>query len=66
MRTQFITDNNGQKLAIILPIKEYNKMMDELEEFEDIKLYDKVKASNESSIPIDEAIKMIDKERNDN
>ena len=33
MSTQFVTDNNGNKLAVILPINEYNKMVDDLEEF---------------------------------
>lgn len=60
MKTQFITDDSGQKLAVILPIKEYNKLMDELEDAEDVKLYDRAKALNEPSIPIDEAFKMID------
>lgn len=48
MKTQFITDDNGKKLAVILPIKEYNKMVDDLEELEDIKLYDKSKKSKQS------------------
>ncbi len=30
MKTQFITDNSGHKLAVILPIKDYNKMIEEL------------------------------------
>ncbi len=64
MRTQFVTDDNGKKLAVILPIKEYNKMLDDLEELEDIKLYDEAKKSNEPSIPIDKAFKMIEAKRN--
>ncbi|HLF64005.1 MAG TPA: hypothetical protein VI603_09635 [Saprospiraceae bacterium] len=40
MKTQFIVDDNGNKLAVILPMKEYEKMIEELEELEDIKLYD--------------------------
>ena len=64
MRTQFVTDDHGNKLAVILPIKEYNKMVDDLEELEDIKLYDEAKKSNEPSIPIDEAFKMIEAKRN--
>ncbi|MBW6480736.1 MAG: hypothetical protein K0B37_15005 [Bacteroidales bacterium] len=64
MRTQFVTDDHGNKLAVILPIKEYNKMMEDLEELEDIKLYDEAKKSNEPSIPIDEAFKMIEAKRN--
>ncbi len=63
MRTQYVTDNNGNKLAIILPIKEYNKMVDDLEELEDIKLYDKTKKDEDESLPIDEAFKLIEQER---
>ena len=38
-------------------------MVDGLEELEDIKRYDKAKAANEESIPIDEAFKLIEQER---
>ncbi len=64
MRTQFVTDNHGNKLAVILPISEYNKMIEDLEELEDIKLYDQAKKTNEPSIPIDEAFKKIEATRN--
>ena len=64
MRTQFVTDDHGKKLAVILHIREYNKMLDDLEELEDIKLYDEAKKSNEPSIPIDDAFKMIEAKRN--
>jgi hypothetical protein len=66
MRTQFVTDDHGNKLAVILPIKEYNKMVEDLEELEDIKLYDEAKKSIEPSIPIDDAFKMIEAKRNAN
>ncbi len=60
MRTQFIIDNNGNKLAVILPIKDYNKILEDMEELEDIRLYDKAKADNASSVPIDEAFLKIE------
>ncbi len=63
MRTQFITDNNGNKLAVILPIKQYNKMIDELEELEDIKLYDKAKKGKQEFIDADQAFKEIEENR---
>jgi hypothetical protein len=37
--------------------------MDELEELEDIRLYDDAKKSGEPSIPMDEAFKMIETKR---
>ncbi|WP_281169877.1 hypothetical protein [Olivibacter sitiensis] len=37
--------------------------MEELDELEDIKLYDEAKKDNEPSIPIDNAFKMIEAKR---
>lgn len=37
-----------------------NKIMEELEELEDIKLYDEAKAAEEQSLPIDEAFAIIE------
>ncbi len=63
MRTQFVTDNNGNKLAVILPIKDYNKMVDDLEELEDIKLYDKAKEGKQEFIDAEQAFKEIEEIR---
>lgn len=60
---QYITDNTGKKISVVLPLKEFKTIMEELEELEDIKLYDEAKKSNEPSIPIDEAFKMIEAKR---
>ena len=59
---QYITDSAGKKM-VVLPINEFNTIMEELEELDDVKLYDKAKASNEPSVPIDEAFKMIEAKR---
>lgn len=67
MTTQFVTDNQGNKIAIILPINEYTKMLEELEELEDIKLYDKAKKKDTGErIPMEDAFKMIEEKRNKN
>ncbi|QMU63845.1 MAG: hypothetical protein GKR88_05770 [Flavobacteriaceae bacterium] len=66
MRTQYVTDNNGNKLAIILPIKEYNKMIDDLEELEDIKLYDKAKQRKQEFIDAQQAFNEIEQSRKKN
>lgn len=61
---QFITDNTGKKLSVILPVEEFNAIMEELDEIEDIHLYDNSKKNDEPSIPIDEAFKEIEANRN--
>ncbi len=61
---QYITDNTGKKLSVVLPIKEYKKMLEELEELEDIRLYDDAKKNDTGErIPMREAFKMIDEKR---
>ena len=40
---QYITDNTGKKISVVLPMKDFNAIMEELEELEDIKLYDEAK-----------------------
>ena len=59
---QYITDTAGKKM-VVLPAKEFDIILEELDELEDIKLYDKAKASKEPSIPIDKAFKMIEAKR---
>ena len=60
---QYITDNTGKKLSVVLPIKDFKNIMEELEELEDIKLYEQAKADNGPSIPIDDAFRIIEAKR---
>lgn len=58
MQTQFITDSKGKKIAVILPVKEYEKMLEELEAREDIVLYDKAKKEDDGKrILLDDYVK---------
>lgn len=63
LNPQYITDNTGKKISVVLPMKDFEAIMEELEELEDIKLYDEAKRSNEPSVPIDDAFKMIEAKR---
>lgn len=60
---QYITDNNGKKISVVLSLKEYKAIIEELEELEDIRTYDETIKLNESSLPIDEAFEMIEQKR---
>ncbi|TDW99181.1 hypothetical protein [Dinghuibacter silviterrae] len=52
----YITDDKGKKISAVLPIKQYQQILEELEELEDIRAYDKVKAKKEKPIPLRDAI----------
>ena len=65
VRQQFIEDNQGQRIAVLMPIDQYNKMLEQLEEIDDIKAYDTTKANNDEIIPFDQAVNEIEAKRND-
>lgn len=43
LHPHFITDNSGKRISVVLPMQEYQTIIDELEELEDIRLYDEAK-----------------------
>ena len=47
METQFLTDKKGNRTAVVLPIKEYNKMIEKLEDIEDVRLYHEAKKEDD-------------------
>ena len=57
MGAQYVVDENGKRASVILPVEEYERMVEELEDFEDIlavQAYDRAKAEIENDE--DEAI----------
>ena len=43
---QYIKDTNGNKSLVILPAKEFDTIMEELEDLEDVRLYDEAKKND--------------------
>jgi PHD/YefM family antitoxin component YafN of YafNO toxin-antitoxin module len=66
MAPQFVIDTSGKKTGVLLSMKDYEKIIEELEELDDIKAYDKAKKRNEKTIPLREAIKLRKKEKAEN
>ncbi|MDX2001018.1 MAG: hypothetical protein SFW35_01170 [Chitinophagales bacterium] len=62
-KTQFITNKNGEKVAVVLPIKAYEKMLERLEDIEDVRLYKKVKSRKHEFMVAEDAFKMIENNR---
>lgn len=63
MTSQYITNEKGEKIAVVIPIKKFEKMMEDLDDLEDIKAYDRAMIAAEPSIPIEKAFKELDKKR---
>jgi PHD/YefM family antitoxin component YafN of YafNO toxin-antitoxin module len=59
---QYIKDTAGKKL-VVLPAKQFDSMMEELEELEDIKRFDAAKKRKQSFVDADIAFKQIEAKR---
>ncbi len=62
---RFIVDSAGNRIAVVLDVAEYNRLMEELEELEDLRAYDEAKQAAETPVPIEQAISRIEKKRNE-
>lgn len=63
MKHQYIIDEKGKRIAVVIPIAEYDKIVEKLEMLADIKAYDRVTLASEPFIPIERAFREIDRKR---
>jgi hypothetical protein len=63
IKEQYLVDEHGARVGVLLDMATYQKLLDELEELECIRLYDEAKASGEELIPLEEAIRQIESRR---
>jgi len=60
---QFLVNERGEKVAVVISIEEYEKILEELEDLEAIREYEEAKASGETPVPFDEAVARIERNR---
>jgi PHD/YefM family antitoxin component YafN of YafNO toxin-antitoxin module len=53
---RMIVNEDGKPVSVILSISTYKKILDELEELEEIRAYDKAKKSADEILPFEEAL----------
>lgn len=63
MNVRYVVDENGKRVSVILPVEEYERMLEELEELEDTRAYDEAVAELERGedelIPFNQAVREI-------
>ncbi len=60
---QFVVNERGEKVAVVLSIDEYEKILEELEDLEDIRACNEAKALGETPIPLEQALANIERSR---
>ncbi len=59
----YVVDAKGDRIGVILPIDDYRKLLEELEELEAIRAYDAAKSSGDEAIPFEQAVREIEQDR---
>ncbi len=63
LHPRYVVDEEGQRVAVVLDLAAYERLLEGLEELEDIRAYDEAKASGETAIPIEQALADIERKR---
>jgi len=59
-KERYVVDQTGNRVAVLIDIEEYHRILEALEELESINAYDEAKASNDEIISFDQAINEIE------
>ena len=59
---EYVLDDKQNRKSVILPFAEWKRVVEDLEELDDIRAYDKAKAGPQDTIPFDQAVREIQEE----
>ena len=60
LHPEFLLDDENRKKAVVIPIAEWDQILEELEELEDIRAYDQAKAEPSAPIQFEQAMREIE------
>ena len=62
-KEKYVTDDQGNRIAVLLEVEEYRRLLDALEELESIRAYDSAVAVREDAVPFDKAVEELKRDR---
>ncbi len=62
LNPQYVVDKDQNPKAVLLTISEWEHIVEELEELDDIRAYDAAKAAPQDTIPFEQAVREIEEE----
>ena len=62
-KDKYVTDGQGNRVAVMLEVEEYRRLLDALEELESIRAYDAAVAVHEDAVPFDKAVEELKRDR---
>ncbi len=62
LREQYVVNQEGKRVAVILDIEEYNRLLEWIADQEDNRAVEAALASGEQGMPLEQAIREIERE----
>lgn len=63
MGEHFMVGGDGRKVAVVLDVEVYEKLLGEVEELETLRAYDRAKASEDEVLSLKEAVSEMERRR---
>jgi hypothetical protein len=61
IKERYLVDDNGNRIGVVLNVKDYHRLLKQLEELESIRAYDAAKASGDEVVPFEQAVTEIER-----
>ena len=62
-KEQFVVDEKGHRVSVLLDIRYYEQLLEALEELEAVRAYDRAKSAQSEAIPFDQPVAEIEGKR---
>ncbi len=59
-KERYLIDGDGNRIGVVLDIKDYHRLLREIEELDSIRAYDAAKASEDEVIPFEQAVTEVE------
>jgi hypothetical protein len=60
---RFLVDDRGNRVAVVLDVTEYERLLAQVEELEAIRAYDAANAAAVAAIPLEDALRDIERRK---
>jgi hypothetical protein len=59
LHPEYIVDEQQRRKAVLLPLAEWDRILEDLEDLDDIRAFDSAKAGSQETIPFEQAVREI-------
>jgi PHD/YefM family antitoxin component YafN of YafNO toxin-antitoxin module len=63
MHPEYVVDKKARKKAVLVSFNEWQRLMEAIEELDDIRAYDRAKQESDDLVPFEEAVRQIKAKR---